>query len=250
MQDASNNLLRGNDPANGNAEPENGLSLDRLNEAFAALLASGDDPYRAPPKLETPDSGGLSHAEAAVDETSGEDDDPCEITPRSILEAMLFVGRASGPLTSQEIAAPMRGVRPEEIDGLVAELNERYEANACPYYITSDGAGYRLTLREEYAPVREQMQGRLREARLSQAAIDTLAIVAYHQPATAGEVAKLRGKPSGALLAQLVRRQLLRIDHTDEPERRKEYTTTKGFLEFFGIESIEELPRPQDVERA
>lgn len=233
------------------ADEGEGLSLDRLNDAFAALLSRGSNPYESAPPVAASSSAdsSLSHPGVEGDETSA-DDDPCEITPRSILEAMLFVGRASGPLSSQEIAAPMRGVRPEEIDGLVAELNERYAANACPYHIISDGAGYRLSLRDEYAAVREQFQGRLREARLSQAAIDTLAIVAYHQPATTDEVAKLRGKPSGALLAQLVRRQLLRVDHTDEPERRKEYTTTKNFLEFFGIESIEELPRPQDVERA
>ena len=229
------------------------LSLDQLGDAFAALLGTGDDPYAraAAPVAET-EAAELAHEEVLA-ETAGETDDPCEITPQSIFEAMLFVGRPNhAPLTAKEVASLMRGVRAEEIDALVDDLNAAYDERGCPYTIAAVGAGYRLVLREEFSGIRDQALGRLREARLSQAAIDVLAIVAYHQPVTSEEVAKLRGKPSGALLAQLVRRQLLRIDRGDDAEERStkpRYATTKKFLEFFGIESIEELPRPQDVER-
>jgi segregation and condensation protein B len=233
------------------------LSLEQLSAAFANLLGAGDDPYQpsAAPAGDALDAAGLAHTDVvAAEARESADADPCEITPRSILEAMLFVGRATNaPLAATEVAALMRGVRPDEIVDLVAELNERYAAHNCPYEIISHEAGYRLTLREEFAGVRELLHGKLQEARLSQAALDVLAIVAYHQPASSEEVAKLRGKPSGAILAQLVRRQLLRLDRPDEPpadkRRRVEYSTTRRFLEFIGIASLDELPRPQDIDR-
>lgn len=229
------------------------LSLDQLGDAFTALLGAGDDPYaQAQTPVADAEPTELAH-EDVLAETADDADDPCEITPRSIFEAMLFVGRPNNaPLTAKEVAGLMRGVRPEEIDALVEELNAAYDERGCPYAIAAVDAGYRLVLREEYSGIRDHVLGRLREARLSQAAIDVLAIVAYHQPVASEEVARLRGKPSGALLSQLVRRQLLRIDRGDDAGERSakpRYATTKKFLEFFGIDGIEELPRPQDVER-
>ncbi len=237
---------------------DDGLSLDQLNEAFASLLSSGDDPYQksAPGSAESNDSSALAHAEvlAATADEQDEEDDDCEIAPRTIFEAMLFVGRpGNAPLEAKEVASLMRGVRPEEIDGLVDELNADYVARGCPYHAVASGAGYRLALRSEFDAVRDQVLGRLREARLSQAAIDVMAIVAYHQPITSEDVAKFRGKPSGAILAQLVRRQLLRIDRPEDSAAQRpgkpSYATTRKFLEFFHIENLDELPRPQDVER-
>jgi segregation and condensation protein B len=132
-------------------------------------------------------------------------------------------------------------------------LNAAYEERGCPYEIVAIEAGYRLALRHEFDGIRDQTLGRLREARLSQAAVDVMAIVAYHQPVTAEEIAKLRGKPSGSILSQLVRRQLLRLDRAEAPandrSRKAQYATTHKFLEFFGIATLDELPRPQDVER-
>jgi len=234
---------------------EDGLSLDQLGEAFASLLTAGNDPYQPAenPAPEVAEATDLAHADVLADAAEAEDD-LCEVTPRSIFEAMLFVGRANNaPLTAKEVASLMRGVRPDEIVGLVDELNAAYENRGCPYEIVTAEAGYRLALRREFDGVRDQVLGRLRESRLSQAAVDVMAIVAYHQPVTAEDVAKLRGKPSGSILSQLVRRQLLRLDRAEAPandrSRKAQYATTHKFLEFFGIATLDELPRPQDVER-
>ncbi|MEX2188318.1 MAG: SMC-Scp complex subunit ScpB [Pirellulales bacterium] len=239
------------------APSDDGLSLDQLNEAFASLLGSGDDPYQksAPGDAEPGGASELAHADALADaEVEDEEDDACEISPRTIFEAMLFVGRPNNaPLAAKEVASLMRGVRPDEIDALVDELNAAYDERGCPYHVVATGPGYRLALRSEFDAVRDQVLGRLREARLSQAAIDVMALVAYHQPVTSEEVARLRGKPSGSILAQLVRRQLLRIDRGEDApadrSRKPRYATTRKFLEFFNIENLDELPRPQDVER-
>jgi len=209
-----------------------GLSLDKLNRAFAELLGKGEDPYF------DEDVDSLRDA-----------DDSCEVTPRSILEAMLFVGSADEELlTSRKVASLMRGVSPREIDELVRELNAQYLVEECPYRIVSVGSGYKMSLREDFDRLRDRFYGRIRQARLSKAAIEVLAIVAYHQPTTKQLVDKLRGKPSGPLLSQLVRRRLLSLARPKEKPRAVLYSTTERFLQLFHLESIEELPKTPEFD--
>jgi len=176
--------------------------------------------------------------------------DPCPINPRTILEALLFVGSPQGtPLGVQEAADLMRGVSAEEIPGLVDELNERYRKGGCPYEVIRDGPGYRMALRKEFSAISSKFDRRLREARLSQAAIEVAAIVAYRQPVTADEINRLRGKASNHVLANLVRRQLLRVERTSEEPRKTFYHTTDRFLALFGMASLADLPRSEELDK-
>ena len=169
--------------------------------------------------------------------------------PRTILEAMLFVGHPENePLTREEAAAGMRGVELDEIDELVAQLNDEYEQLGCPYVVVPEKEGFRLTLRAAWQPLRERFYGKLRQARLSQAAIDVLSIVAYRQPISREDVDKLRGKESGALLRQLVRRMLLRVEMPKQKGERKCYHTTDRFLQLFRLDRLEDLPQSEDIE--
>lgn len=237
--------------------PDQGLSLDELSQAFAGMLGSGEDPYSEPAPEDNEDEAAVIEAigpaaqsglRPAPSERSV--DDACEVSPRSILEAMLFVGnRDNTPLSSQRVAGMMRGVRAAEIDELVNELNQKYDANGCPYRIYSEADGYRLLLREEFSRIRDKFYGRLRHARLSPAAIEVLSIVAYQGPQTSEEVNRLRGTPSSAILSQLVRRQLLRIERDAAAPRTPRYHTTERFLELFGLESLDDLPRSQEIEK-
>lgn len=230
-----------------------GLSLDKLNRAFASMLDAGDDPYAVPPEADDDPIRTALAADEREKIAAGNRspaDSTCEINPRSILEAMLFVGTPDNrPLTAQQIAGLMRGVRPAEIDELVAELNEAYSAAGRPYRIVSEGAGYRLSLAAAFEAVREKFYGRIKQVRLSPAAIEVLAVVAYNEPLTADEVNRLRGTSSGPILTQLVRRQLLRIERAGEEPRAPRYLTTERFLKLFGIEGLAELPRSLDLER-
>jgi len=238
----------------GFAQPgDEGLSLNELSRAFAAILKKGADPYPQPPERpEQPPAGEVSAA-LALEPTAavgGEDEIACEITPRSILEAILFVGHPTGePLLSERIAALMRGVRPAEVDDLVRDLNSEYERSGAPYSIESVGPGYQLTLKPEFAGLRDAFNGRVREARLSQSAIDVLAVVAYHQPLTQDEIERLRGKPSGGVLSQLVRRDLLALERPAAAKAKPVYRTTDRFLDLFGLDDLSELPRSQELER-
>ena len=228
-------------------EDAGGLSLDQLSAAFAEMLSTGDDPYRDPETDEPADAAtdpGDQVADAAGEK---QPEETCEVTPQSILEAMLFVGSPNNePLTSQQVASLMRGVRPAEIDQLVGALNERYHQHGAPYEITSAEAGYRLSLRPEFHRVRDRFYGKVRQARLSQAAIEILSLVAYNQPLSADDINRLRGAASGAILNQLVRRELLQLDRSDPEFRRGRYLTTPRFLRLFGLASLDELPRSED----
>jgi segregation and condensation protein B len=231
-------------------EPDDqGLSLNELSQAYAALLAQGADPY--PQETDSALADPLlvqAKVEIKLPPAEKTAEPPFEITPRSILEAILFVGHPSGePFTSERMAALMRGVRPAEIDDLVCELNVEFKTQGAPYTIESAGPGYRLSLRPEFAALAAAFHGRIREARLSQAAIDILAIVGYHQPVAAPEIERLRGKPNGALLSQLIRRDLLALERPTTKSEAPKYRTTSRFLEIFGLDSLAELPRSHDV---
>ena len=244
---------------------QEGISLRELSEAFAQAMGSGPasgSPSEMPPpgdaagevlapgSAEGPDSDCLAalgppDAEAVADDAS----DPCRISPLSIIEAMLFVGNRQGePLAAQSAAGLMRGVEPGEIPDLVGQLNHRYAARGCPYQVVADGPAYRLAIRPECSRLRDQFYGRMREARLSQAAIDVLAIAAYKQPITADQVRDLRGTSSSHILAQLVRRRLLRIERPAERTSAVRYHTTDRFLRLFGLESLADLPKADDLD--
>jgi segregation and condensation protein B len=230
---------------------DQGVSLEELTQAYADLIAGGEDPYAEAPEVDRIGAVEASDAEAEPDEEPVPEDDEVpetrDVSPRTILEAMMFVGHPENePLTSERVASFMRGVRPQEIDQLIVELNQDYDQRGCPFRIESAGAGYRMALREEFQSLRDNFYGRVKAAKLSQAAIDVLAIVAYRQPIERDAVDRLRNRGSGALLSQLVRRGLLRIERPADKPRSPVYFTTDRFLELFGLQSLRDLPNSPD----
>jgi len=142
----------------------------------------------------------------------------------------------------------MRGVSPAEIDEWVADLNRQYSEEARPYSIEAMGPGYRLKLREQFSFIPERLYGSPRAIRLSPAAIEVLAIVAYNQPVTSDQIRRMRGTASGPILTQLVRRELIRLERGAESPRSASYFTTERFLNVFGLAGLQELPQSREVE--
>jgi segregation and condensation protein B len=230
------------------------LSLNRLREAFAQMLG---DRTATKPEQGAGTRGDAASAEYSV--SGARQAHPtqevapvhaCEISPRSVVEAKLFVGRPDNQaFSARELAAAMRGVSPTEIDGVVNELNALYAADATPYHIERGNAGYRLVLREEFERMRDKLYGRVREAKLSPAAVEVLSIVAYNQPVTVEQINQLRGAASGAVLSTLVRRKLVRLERAGHAEPPT-YWTTDRFLRLFGLESLEALPRSEELAKS
>jgi segregation and condensation protein B len=206
------------------------MAVEKAQEpsAYAEMLATA---------AEEPGTGG------ALDDSS--DTPPA---PIRIVEALLFVG---GPtLTAQRVGEIIRGFSPDELAEAVATLNRAYRLQNRPYAIQIRDEGFSLAFRPKYRGVTEKLYGNQREARLSTAAIDVLSLVAYQQPASKAEVDSMRGADSGALLRQLVRRGLIQIvQRADTGPREVLYGTTPRFLEWFGLQSLDDLPRTQDLQQ-
>ena len=169
------------------------------------------------------------------------------MTPRQIIEACLFVG--GDALTSKRLSGVLRGDFDSDfVDREIDALNRQYAAENRPYEIRLGEGGYRLTLREEFERIRRKVYGLgPKEVRLSQEALEVLAVVAYHQPIKQSRVEEL-GKPGcGPVLRQLVRRELLVVERDPAQPREVSYKTTPRFLSLFGIRDLDELPRHEQV---
>ncbi|MDO4551469.1 MAG: SMC-Scp complex subunit ScpB [Planctomycetia bacterium] len=180
-----------------------------------------------------------------------ENDGIVPVTPLTVLEAMLFMGDSQNrPLLPSVAAGLMRGVTEEEIHSMVGELNTKYDTQRAPWTIRSQDDGYVMLLREEFLPIREVFYGKIRQAKLSQAAIDILAIIAYKQPLTAEDITQIRGASSVAILGQLTRRHLLQTKKVKRDGKFvTEYSTTSRFLKLFQLESLADLPQSEDLDR-
>lgn len=239
-----------NDEEEGEDEVE--FSLDQLSQAYAeALKTRGGTSKEAlePEQIPTsePEQTNASHFEE--EEVSEIDDDACcSISPESIIESILFVGAPKGvTLNSRKIAAVLRDVSPKEVTQTVRALNAKYEKENAAFRIESGGGVFKMKLDPELIEFQQDFFGRNRQVRLSQAAIDVMAVVAYNQPATKDLVEKIRLKPSGGVLSQLVRRELLAVEPGESNSKIKYYSTTDRFLDLFQLEELADLPQSHDV---
>jgi segregation and condensation protein B len=169
------------------------------------------------------------------------------VTAEQILEACLFVGGPS--LTATKLAGILRGdYTSERVEGALGTINTRYQEEGRPYELRYESGGYRLALLPDYERVREKVYGQgPKEVRLSQETLEILALVAYHQPVTEVQLADLGRPQAGPTLRLLLRRELLVIERNSQDGKEIRYRTTERFLSLFGLKSLAELPRPDDL---
>jgi segregation and condensation protein B len=165
---------------------------------------------------------------------------------KRIVEALVL--GAPEPVSAQKIAEIVPGLETDDARALVAELGREYEEQGRAFEIWEVAGGYQLRTRPEYASYLRLLH-RERPLRLSRAALETLAVVAYRQPVTRAEVEAVRGVEADAVLKSLLDRQLVRIaGHREVPGRPMLYATTRRFLEVFGLEQLEDLPTLREME--
>jgi segregation and condensation protein B len=166
---------------------------------------------------------------------------------RRLVEAVILA--SPEPVSAQRIAGLVPRCNPSQVRALVKELNAEYLESRRAFEIWEIAGGYQLRSLPEFAPYLKQLQT-TRPLRLSQAALETLAIVAYRQPVTRAEVEHIRGVDVGAVLRSLLDRKLVRIaGHREVPGRPIVYATTRRFLEVFGLPGLTDLPNLRDVEQ-
>ena len=163
-----------------------------------------------------------------------------------MVEALLFASEA--PLIPSDIARIDESLDEEEVERLIAELKHEYEAEDRAFGIYEIAGGYQVLTRPEYGPVLERFETVPMSARLSPAALETLAIIAFRQPVGRAEIEDIRGVGAGAVLKTLLDRELVEVVGRGEGLGRPLlYGTTRFFLDHFGFRSLDELPRSEEL---
>ncbi len=169
---------------------------------------------------------------------------------RRVIESILLVAR--DPLRPRDVSALFRGVsnvNVRVVRKLLGELVEEYRDRALQ--IVEVAEGFRLCTRAEFSPWIKRFLKAEKKARLSQAALETLAILAYKQPIAKAEVEEVRRVDCGGVLHTLLERGLIRVlGRRDVVGRPIVYGTTPLFLEHFGFKSLSDMPRPEEFEAA
>ena len=157
------------------------------------------------------------------------------------VEAALFSARE--PLTTRKLAKLARLSDGTRARTLLRELAALQDASGSAFRVEPIGGGFQLLTRSPFGPWVRRLLTTPAENRLSSAALETLAIVAYRQPVTRAEIESIRGVGCEEILRQLMERDLVAVGgRTEELGRPNVYQTTKQFLRAFGLARIEDLP--------
>lgn len=164
---------------------------------------------------------------------------------KELIEALIFA--ADHPLSVDKLSTVIEGVDKEEIKKALEELVGDYESGR-GIVLSEVGGGYQLRTRQEHAPWIKKFF-KVAMQRISKQAMEAMAIVAYKQPVTRGELEEIRGVDSGGVLKTLLDKRLIKIvGKKDIPGRPVVYGTTKEFLEVFDLQGLTDLPTLKDIE--
>lgn len=173
---------------------------------------------------------------------------------KSIIEALIFASDES--IQASEIIAAIKEIdgseteiTPKDVDNAVDELNVTFEGDEKPFKIIKIANGYTFATKPEYAKYVGFLSTEKSKRRLSQAALETLSIIAYKQPITKPEIEQLRGVNSDYMINTLLEKNLVNIKGRSETVGRPLlYATTDEFLKYFGLDKISDLPKPREIE--
>ena len=175
-------------------------------------------------------------------------------TYSSVIESLIFSSDDS--LSAEEIIRAVKSIDGEDIDltkqdvdSNVELLNQKYEENGNAYRILRIANGYLYATLETFAKYVGFLSSERAKRRLSQAALETLAIIAYKQPITKPELESIRGVNSDYILTTLLEKNLITIKGRAETVGRPLlYGTTDEFLKYFGLNTLTDLPKPRELE--
>ena len=164
---------------------------------------------------------------------------------KNIIESLLFV--ADEPLAIDKLRAILETVDTKEIRAALQALSDEYAARGGGFYLQQVAGGWQIRSRPEY---NEWIKRLLQPSpqRLSRAALETLAVIAYKQPIIRVDIEHIRGVDCGGVLRQLMERKLIRVlGRREIAGRPLIYATTKLFLEMFDLKDLNDLPTPKEI---
>ncbi len=161
--------------------------------------------------------------------------------PLSTLDLTDMVNNALGFLEDR--------VSLDQVEAALEGITEKYSADFYPFEVKQSGGGWQFLTRPEYHKTIAQLNGDKFLKRLSAAALETLAIIAYKQPVTKGEIESIRGVSSDYAVQKLLEKELIIITGRNEklPGHPLVYATYKNFMDYFGINTADDLPKIKEV---
>ncbi|MBC7949155.1 MAG: SMC-Scp complex subunit ScpB [Chitinophagaceae bacterium] len=171
------------------------------------------------------------------------------------IEALIFASEK--PLTTLEITELVNNalgfmedkISLDMVESAIEGITEKYSAEFYPFEMKQSGGGWQFLTKKEYHKTIAQLNGEKFLKRLSAAALETLAIIAYKQPVTKGEIEAIRGVSSDYAVQKLLEKELILISGRNEklPGHPLVYATSRSFMDYFGINNADELPKIKEV---
>ncbi|HEX6191303.1 MAG TPA: SMC-Scp complex subunit ScpB [Chitinophagaceae bacterium] len=171
------------------------------------------------------------------------------------IEALIFA--SDKPLTTLDITELVNNalgymddkIPLDKVEAALEGIVEKYSADFYPFEVKQSGGGWQFLTRKEFHKTVAQLNGDKFLKRLSAAALETLAIIAYKQPVTKGEIEAIRGVSSDYAVQKLLEKELIIITGRNEklPGHPLVYSTSKNFMDYFGINSADDLPKIREV---
>jgi segregation and condensation protein B len=197
-----------------------------IEDSTADEVIDGDEPTDGP--VESGDSAAAEQVDVGL------------------MEALLL--STHHPLTAGRLAEVMGLGATRAVRGAVKLLNQQYEEAGRSFRIEQVAGGYQILTLPVYGEQLKKLHQKEADAKLTKAALETLAIVAYKQPVLRADVEAVRGCACGETIRSLMEKHLVKIaGRAEEPGRPILYGTTKRFLELFGLNSIKDLPQPESL---
>jgi len=165
----------------------------------------------------------------------------------SIVEALIMA--SPDPIPARKITEDVDETTPAGVGQIGADLNDRYLGVGSAYRIREVSGGYQFYITPEYSGYVEELFTRRRKMRLTRAALETLAIVAYRQPVTKTEIEHIRGVSSDGVLHNLLEKDMITVKgRATTVGKPLQYGTADEFLKFFGLNRLEDLPKMTEIE--
>jgi len=198
--------------------------------------------------------------EDSFDDDDSDDDDTTDlsdvfegnedgsVTVESVVEAILFA--SDEPLTAARLVTIVETGSVKQIRKCIKRLNERYEQLNCAFRIEQIAGGYQMMTMPEYNHWLRKLLRVRTDNKLSQAAMETLAIIAYKQPIIRADVEAIRGVASGEVIRNLMYKGLAKIvGRAEVLGRPMLYGTTRKFLDVFGLNTLKDLPKVEELKK-
>jgi segregation and condensation protein B len=236
-----------------NDEPMEAIEVDNTASDFSAETDDFEEPQRIEPETAEPADfeenmfaeAGEEDDDASIDSTL---DEKVETTVESVIEAILFA--SDEPLTKARLVKIAELSSSAQVSEAIKSLNAKYRANNCAFRVERIAGGYQMMTLSIYNTWLIKMLKVKTDSKLTQAALETLAIIAYKQPIIRADVEGIRGVASGEMIRSLMYKGLVKIvGRAEVIGRPMLYGTTKKFLEVFGLNTLKDLPSVEELKK-